>query len=518
MPDTTTLLDSLPEDPGAPETAPKDRKARVPQASKEDKRAAVDTVLALLGKPTTTGGTNGKRAASVLPSARARSAIERLVAYGTVENLEQHTPDLKELARDLFDWNLAGGPTKATKLMARTLGSVLTARDEHGVSLYPQAVEMLAFASAAAPLVQPDRLIRIIEAAPTVRTAFAPERYTMQLASALNTVLKRYAEARREQLLITLWQSAHTGRWWDMTSGIVELKTGPGARRRRRRNDEPDPEEERREAHQAIVRELLAGAAVGTTAANTAITGALLDGALPYHPATVDLVRALPYHEQLHTMMAQMALNLSKGDAVDPDVALHASHLAWLLPADRPESPILWPLRTLISSITPDPETGIVAIDAMPDKPKQFAELFPKADLVTFPFPNAVFRLDRTPLPGIDGAPVLMEIVHNATELADNRDYMGNCTFSYLNEMKCGKYVLFKLWRGPDCYNACARADVAGWHVGEINSRFNAGGVPDDIRAAFTALTATLPRSAEVELAGEDAHARQRRNVRYMVV
>jgi len=486
-------LMALPEDPGQTVTACPPAK---PHVSPADKRVAVEKVLKLLGRATA----GPHRPSPALPSARARSAIERLANYGTVEAYSASEPNLKELARDLFDWHNADSSVRATKPMARAIGSILTARSDTGVSLYPQAVEMLSFAAAASPLLQPDRLQRVIEMAPTVPTAFAPERYTMQLASALQTILGRYSEAKREELLISLWAEAHDGRWWDLTSGLVTIVTG---HRRRKLEGE---EAERRTANDTLIREITAGAGIGTQEASTAIRQALIDGALPYHQATQALVAAIPADPELRANMISLAQKLSSGETVDPDIAVHASALPWLLPGERPETPITWLLRTLCAGLTPDAATGVVQVEDMPEKPKSFRALFPEASLEEFAISAHVRHLDRTLLPGTGD--VVIEVVHNAVELEANRTYMGNCTYSYLAQLRQGRNLLFKLWRGSDCYNAMAYQSSVGWNVTQVNSRFNRGGVPADIANAFRALTASLPTAAQTP--AEDPSRRQR--------
>ena len=71
---------------------------------------------------------------------------------------------------------------------------------------------------------------------------------------------------------------------------------------------------------------------------------------------------------------------------------------------------------------------------------------------------------------------------------------MGNCTYLYRNEMEHGTYALFRIVTPGDVYNAAMTLDGQGrWRLREINSRFNRGGVPPDVKAGFDALIAAAP-------------------------
>ena len=454
-------------------------------------------VLALLGKKST-GGT-GAGSASVLPSGRARAAIERLASLGTIEALDATQPNLKVICKDLFDWHSTTGQSSVNGNVVKAFGRALTARDANGASLYSQAVEMAGFASAAAPLLQPDRLARIIDLAPTVTTAFAPERYTMQLTGALRTLLSRYQEARREQLLASLWAAGHDGRWWDMTSGVVTVKVGP-PRRRGQVAPDPDVDDDAPDLD-AQIRNILAGEGAGTPAGHATIAEALLEGKLTYNPATAGLVRALPQSDQLAEGLAKVAESMRSGEFIDPDVALLASHLPWLVPSQRPESPMTWLAKTLVRAITPDPTTGEVKVDVMPDKPKEWKDLYPLAEIVGFPYGPTIRALEHSIVPG---TAAVIELIKNPAELAANRQYMGNCTYTYKERIERGQNVLLKVWEGNDCYNVAlwrgaryGRVDnlhaATRWELGEVNSRFNAGRVPAHITAGINRLVNDLP-------------------------
>jgi hypothetical protein len=486
------------------------------RASKPKAATAVGNALALLGRTAPPAAGGAARVSPVVsPTQATRTALARLIDLGDIETLNAARLDMKRLCRDLFDWSCPPGQTKATKAVVKAVAAALLATDATGRSLYAQAVEMLGFAAAAAPLLEPDRLARLISVAGNVSTAFAPERYTITLAAQLRAIMSHYPDkhgsnqgARREQLLVSLWEEAHQGRWWDMTSGVVVVRTGT-----RHRGGAPvgaeaeEVDRARVQAAQEAVRELLAGVTRGTPAAHAAITEQLMDGALAYSPQVGELVAELPPSEELRGFFSDVAAKLRSGEAIDPDLAVFASSLWWLKPAERPESPITFLARTLVAALNPEEEG--VEPHKLPEKPKSFRELYPQASVTGFPYPEAVRNLHQTRLPGVN-RPVLVELIANAAELAANRDFMGNCTYSYKDSCQRGAVVILKLWDGGECYNAAMRHTERAWAYQEINSRFNRGGVPADVRAGFDRLIANLPAPGPlVELPQEGARRRK---------
>ena len=180
---------------------------------------------------------------------------------------------------------------------------------------------------------------------------------------------------------------------------------------------------------------------------------------------------------------------------VDPDVALLASYIPWLSSDERLESPVSGLLDILLQV------TSTLENYRFPDKPRSFTELFPNIMLyetTEFPFTPTVLGQDRRALTKDSS----LEVVRNSHQLQENRQYMGNCTWSYKNRMEKGEYVLFRIHQGNTVYNGSMTLDKkqGTWRLGEINSRHNRGGVPEDIRAAFRKFISEL-RLSKTELA-----------------
>ncbi|RJL19962.1 hypothetical protein [Bailinhaonella thermotolerans] len=423
---------------------------------------AIQAAQRALGRDAPTDAASGNLS-PYMPTARCREALDLLAYAGSLQVLDDRAPNLKGLCVNLLDWH--GGPSRATKSVVKALGVALK-------TSYPQGVEMASFAAACSPLLEPDRLARLIALAPGTRTAFAPQRHVLSLAGPLRALLSHFPEQRREQLLTTLWTSAHDGRWWDMTAGVALLA-----------HRERPPQQD----------------LSGRTPAE--LGQMLIEGTLPYNEGSVAAVSALPPSEPVRAFMADLAEKMRKGDHIDPDLALWASHLPWLDPMDRPETPITWLVRTLKQSITPDPESGQVNLDILGKKPKQWAALYPQASAEEFPTAPLLRRLRGKRLPLPEGRPApggtaeqaIIDPILSPAELAENRSYMGNCTWTYLDRLKRGSHVLLKLDLDGERYNAALCASGPTWAVGEVNSRFNRGRVPAVITEGLRLLAGTLP-------------------------
>jgi len=381
-------------------------------------------------------------ASNVVPTAKTRGALDYLVS-STLDDLMNPALDVREISESLFNWS---GSPKATKSVMKAFGDALQVPGK-----YSHAVELAAYVAALAPLLEPDRLARLFGAINEVSTAFAPARYTLQLANKLEWILKPYPEERREKLAYSLWVEAHTGRWWDLTAG-VDVAAGGEA-------PEPLPEDELLTLFESMK--------------------------LPWTPETAEQFARIPETDAIRDTLAAYNNALLRDKMVDPDTAVLASHIPWLKPMERPESPVgglLETMRDIHNELQYE----------LPKKPQTFSSLFPDIKLyggTQFPFPNSVLLASGRLL--VDN--VSMEVVKDATQLADNRTYMGNCTWSYKGRMEKGEYVLFRLHNGGEIYNASMTLYKNRWAVGEVNARFNRGNVPNKVRDAFARFVAAVP-------------------------
>jgi hypothetical protein len=396
---------------------------------------AVRNALTLIGATTKTANVS-----QAVPTARTRESLDYL-AGSQLSDMMNPALDVREIAEGLFK-------PKATKVLMKAFGEALQVPGK-----YSHAVELAAYVAALVPLMEPDRLARVFGAVNEVETAFAPARYTLQLSGKLANLLRDYPEERREKLAYSLWVEAHTDRWWDLTAGQAAVAAQDAT------NTPLIPENELIELFSKM--------------------------SLTYSREVAAQIRVMPESEAVREMLAAYNDDLAKEKYVNPDIAVLASHVQWLKPFERPESPVgglLDTLKFLHEELDHE----------FPKKPTTFASMFPDIKLYgdrLFPFPDAVMSKDRQNLVGS----VSIEVVKDAIALAANRDYMGNCTWSYKNRMEQGSYVLFRLLDGEKVYNAAMVLGKKSWTTGEINSRFNRGEVPTEVRAAFSNMVNSLP-------------------------
>jgi len=406
-------------------------------------------------------------AAPALPSARARVALDALAGRETFTELEATRPNIKAFVADVLNWS---GQPRATKTVVKAVAAAMAGTGPNGASSYPQALEMLSFLALCSSLLEPDRLARIAQLATQTPNAYRPIRYMVSASAHLHQILDRYPEARREQLLASLWTTAHDGRWWDATTGA------PAARRRRTRQ-EVDPE------HQEAINEQLRRVLVhnGTPT--------------PYLISEAFTGRLLAFSDQAAEMMGRVVLRtqfdrkelVAHREHPDADVPVLLSYVTGLMPDERPESPIV----PLIEWLAQDLGEDISDPEALPAKPDEWADLYPEASRQGFPMPNALRRLSKAAVPGLPGATVRMCL--NPEMLRRNAEHMGNCTFSYLRQCETGAAFIGHLAYLDGEYNFAVNryqrpGDYAVWRVGEVNSRFNRGMVPPEVRAGIQAL------------------------------
>lgn len=428
---------------------------------------AVKAAMSLLG-----AGSKTDRTVQVVPTAKTRAALDYL-AGSSLEELTSQNVNLREVASDLFNWHESG--PKATKTVIRALNEALTVPGK-----YAHAVELVGFLAAAAPHLEPDRIARLFTVVTEVDTAFAPTRYTLQFHARIGKVFNRYSSERAEKLFRSLWVQSHTGRWWDLTAGRL-----------------PDVGE-------------IEPVDIDLTNMDAVVKG-YVEGSVPWSPVVADVFRTIPetYQEPILNFLRAYRHDWSLDKPMDPDIALLASYIPWLESDERLESPVSGLLDLLIQY------TELIEGFTFPDKPKQFTDLFPNILLYeanVFPFFPSVLKYEKHILT----TDSYMEIVQNTHQLQENRDYMGNCTWSYKNRMEKGEYVLFRIHHKGAVYNASMTLNRQRntWNVGEVNSRHNRGNVPANIRSAFEALVKEIKYSEAEQLALETVTGMSRKKLK----
>ena len=193
----------------------------------------------------------------------------------------------------------------------------------------------------------------------------------------------------------------------------------------------------------------------------------------------------------------------------DPDDRALGAVLAADAHMDRrraPDHPIVAHLREmLVVTAAERPE------DIWPDQPKTLLDL-PGRDALPWSIDDAARRLDGTvvtcPAPrsvatgpdssadqALPDSAFTLRVLDSSRKLTTNANYMGNCTAGYASFVASGDIVIAALddASGRTKYNVSFRPVGDGtWHIGEINSRFNEGNVPDEVQRACEQLAESL--------------------------
>lgn len=406
--------------------------------STSTQRESVDFALNVLGKAQGT---------TQVQTAKTRTGLETLMRLDPTK-ISPETLDVPALARDLFNW---GGDKKATKPLIKAFANSISSP-----KTYAKAVELTSFVSAVSTLLEPDRLARLYNTLDKVDTVFAPARYTLQFTHTISNLLGSYPQERLEKLLLSLWIDSHNGRWWELTSGEeIDIL--------------PNPDDNLKQ--QDILAQFYDGTSISS-------------------PKSIAIFKKIKYSRRLYDYIKEYNNDYAHGRMLNPEVALLISNIPWLPIADRPETPVVSLVKELSRLVT-DYKIELAK------KPKVFSELFPNMNFsssgLTFPFDPMLYTLtNNITLPDTHAR---IEIVKNTSELSENRTYMGNCTWSYLSSMEKGTYVLYRITDvDGKIYNAAA--NIRENHrltFDQINSRFNRGNVPPEIRQAFIVMITALP-------------------------
>lgn len=406
--------------------------------------------------------TNSQSAPKPLPTAKSRKALDILV--------NSNPEDLKELPlrnflQDLFNWD---GNNHVNKPLIRAFQEAISDPKK-----YPQAVEFTGYAVALAPMLEADQIARMYRIVDETKTAFAPTTYTINFHSNLKRAFAGLSAARVEKIGESLWKESHNGRWWNMTAGIDNVQEGQG---------DVTPSK--------ILKSLIEYNKTGNE-------GDHMENIIwsPQNQENFQKHISSKLNKDLAILSETFRKDLMKGEAVTPDIAIFLSSIPWLAPNQRPESPINSLLRTLVA-IREDDDSF-----RMPKKPNTIKDLFPNLDFSTmakfdFPFDPNIIRFAETAEMFKKAAGTTekeFNLISSKTALAQNARHMGNCTLTYQKNMEQGKYALFYIKDGENEYNAAVQLRGNKWSVGEINSRFNRGGVSQNFRTAFNQAIGNLP-------------------------
>ena len=88
----------------------------------------------------------------------------------------------------------------------------------------------------------------------------------------------------------------------------------------------------------------------------------------------------------------------------------------------------------------------------------------------------------------------------------------------YKDRMDKGTYALFRLHHDGHIYNAAMVVTNGVWRTGEINSRFNSGGVPEGVRRSFGNMVRTMSNESAVAAQRGSEAAQLRIKARFSVL
>lgn len=435
-----------------------------PTAS-QDSAGAIFQALQFLNSATQSAPHASRELQNEVPTALFRTAIETLAGHKTYEAFEATKPNLRALLRDALNWS---GHGRATKVVNRAITQAMTGTDKTGHSTYPQALEMLSFLAVCAPMLEPDRLARIAQLVTETPNAYAPIIFPTVVSTQLQTLLRNFPDHRKEQLLASLWTEAHEGRWWESQEVWIETPTAP-RRRRRQRNEEQES------ISAAQVESLLAGHRSATV---QLVSAAFATNTLHYSEQATDAIANVPVASAKDRAALRDARNYT-----DPDTPVLLSYIKSSYPTDRPASPIPEMVKQLVKYL--GDEYG--KDEPFPEKPESWYELHPAASLEPFPVSKRELEVLAECLKQPDAQSLRLTgyIIKHSAQLRANADFMGNCTFSYRDSCESGTLLMGYITDAINHYNfsiSTRGPEGQRYSLREVNSRFNGGAVPEEVR------------------------------------
>lgn len=382
----------------------------------------------------------------VLPTAKARAAIDYLAGM-TPERLQSERVDLKPLVNDLFNWP---GTPKGTRTVLRALIQALNTPGK-----YSQAIELTAFLSSLANVLEADVIARMFVLVNSAENAYAPNRYLVQRSGRMQTFADQFSPERKERILSSLWTEVHRGRWWDISSGDVQ--------------------------HWEIVDE-------DGTEEDTRLED-FRTGKMTLTKANINFLNTYPQRQAIREYVDQHNLTIAQGKTIEPDIPVLIAFIEDLPPLERAEIPFELLLNRL--------DEVYEAFDTLhrPRRPDTFLDLFPNlalyGDADVFAYPAAIMQTHNKRVM-VGQTPMTLNLIKNSAELGDNRTFMGNCTWSMQSTLKAGTSVLYRVDYQDVAYNIAFHLRNNEWVLREVNSRFNHGNVPTTLREFVNQMPNTI--------------------------
>lgn len=389
----------------------------------------------------------GQTTQQVLPTARARAAIDYLAGMNP-EALSLGQVNLKPIVNDLFNWT---GTPKGTRTVLRALMQAINTPGK-----YPQAVELTAFLSSLAGVLEADVLARMFTLINTAENAYAPNRYLIQRSGRMKAFADQFSPERKERILSSMWTEVHRGRWWDISSGDAQHHWNIP-------EDDETPVEER--------------------------LNQFRDGSLTLTKEHIKFLNEYPQRQVIQEYVDAHNLSMAQGKTIEPDIPVLISFIQDLAPLDRAEIPF----EILLDRLDEVYET----FDTLrrPHRPDTFLDLFPAlalyGDAEVFNYPREVLRTHRQKVQ-VNAELIELILIENSASLGENRTFMGNCTWGLQSRMKAGTCILYRIEYKDGYYNIAFNLRENAWTLQEVNSRFNRGNVPDEIRELATLIPQRL--------------------------
>lgn len=235
-------------------------------------------------------------------------------------------------------------------------------------------------------------------------------------------IFEEVSESKKLNILLSLWEAMHNGRWWDSMTGV---NYGGGDLK----FVNIDSDKENLEEDTEDIRDLTANSFYEAFIKERIVLSESTKNLAANH--NVKKSQFSKIHRMVNTQFN------------DQDTLVVSSYLK--IPSlYKPESPLVEMCRTLHERINSIDDEGW-------KNAKKWEDLFPPSSIAQFNVSENVLKYNETTLDGVFFQAVLSEAA-----LITNKKQLGNCTYGRLNKLKTGESTLWRLVYNNKIYNAQA--------------------------------------------------------------
>ena len=310
---------------------------------------------------------------------------------------------------------------------------------------YDSAIEALTVAAAIGSLLEPDQIADFMLSTIGSKQTWKPVMSPANIYSATHNVFDIVEDTgKRLKLVQSMWDIAHTGRWWDKTSG--DFYGGTSLKYLDLADPEPvEPAEE-------------------YTAAT--LKTALQNGTAHYIDQAIAVARKMRIPETDYARIHRISNGRVR--TIDPMLLISHMDISSLYKPVTPVNDLCGILNE--RSAEQDLTEGWKEADS-------WEGLFPPDVGTGFEISNRIMKLNGIVIDGHH-----FQVITTAADLRRNANQMGNCTYGRLGGLRDGNSTMWRIYHNGRLFNAQTGAGNRGTREIQGSSKNGGYGIPAETR------------------------------------